>query len=68
MIDGKADSREGLFRKYDIANDSDGAPGIEWAANNSQAYDADEGSADDTSVNLDEDQVITVVATYKMNQ
>ena len=67
MIDGKADSREGLFRKYDIANDSDGAPGIEWAANNSQAY-GDTGDKNDTSVNLDEDQVITVVATYKMNQ
>lgn len=69
MIDGKADSREGLFRKYDIEEDgTEGAPGIEWAANNSQAYGLDEGSDDDTSVNLDEDQVITVVATYKMNR
>ncbi|MBA1264277.1 type II secretion system protein [Stutzerimonas sp. NM35] len=68
MIDGKADSREGLFRKYDIANDSDGEPGVEWAANNTQAYGITTGSALDTDQNLDEDQVITVVATYKMNQ
>jgi len=68
MIDGQADAREGLFRKYDIANDSDGLPGIEWAANNTQAYGAGSGSATDTDQNLDEDQVITVVATYKMNQ
>ncbi|HBB78315.1 prepilin-type N-terminal cleavage/methylation domain-containing protein [Stutzerimonas xanthomarina] len=68
MIDGKADSREGLFRKYDIANDSDGEPGVEWAANNTQAYGSTTGTAIDTDQNLDEDQVITVVATYKMNQ
>lgn len=68
MIDGKADSREGLFRKYDIANGTGGEPGVEWAANNTQAYGAVTGSADDTSENLDEDQVITVIATYKMNQ
>lgn len=68
MIDGKADAREGLFRKYDIDNASDGAPGVEWAANNTQAYDEATGSATDTSENRDEDQVITVVATYKMNQ
>lgn len=67
MIDGKADAREGLFRKYDILNDSNGEPGVEWAANNSQAYGGG-GSAKDTDQNLDEDQVITVVATYKMNQ
>lgn len=69
MIDGKADSREGLFRKYDIGEDgTEGAPGIEWAANNTQAYGEDDASATDTDMNRDEDQVITVVATYKMNQ
>lgn len=74
MIDGKADAREGLFRQHGVANDAGddepgepGKPGIEWAANNSQAY-GDTGDKNDTSVNLDEDQVITVVATYKMNQ
>lgn len=70
MIDGQADAREGLFRKHDIKNSSDGAPGAEWAANNTQAYSNDSaaGSSSDTSENLDEDQVITVIATYKMNQ
>lgn len=68
MIDGQADAREGLFRQYGVSNTSDGAPGIEWAANNTQAYEGSTGSATNTDENLDEDQVITVVATYKMNQ
>lgn len=68
MIDGKADAREGLFRKQDVANDTDGVPGVEWAANNTEAYGPESGSATATDQNLDEDLVITVVATYKMNQ
>lgn len=68
MIDGTADSREGLFRQESVTNNASGAPGLEWAANNTQAYDGSTGSATDTTENLDEDQVITVVATYKMNQ
>lgn len=67
MTDGKADAREGLFRQEGVANDTNGMPGIEWAANNSERYNST-GTATDTSQNLDEDQVITVVAVYKMNQ
>lgn len=67
MIDGKADAREGLFRQEGVANVTNGMPGIEWAANNSERYNST-GTATDTSQNLDEDQVITVVAVYKMNQ
>lgn len=71
MIDGKADAQEGSFRQQTVANGTAGAPGVEWAANNSQAY--DEGTPDATTTttttqNLDEDQVVTVVAIYKMNQ
>lgn len=68
MTDGKADAREGLFRQEGVTNDTSGMPGIEWAANNSEKYDTAVGTATDTSQNLDEDQVITVVAVYKMNQ
>lgn len=68
MIDGKADAREGLFRKQDVVNGTGGVPGVEWAANNTEAYGPQSGSATATDRNLDEDLVITVVATYKMNQ
>ncbi|MBV0933293.1 hypothetical protein [Marinobacterium weihaiense] len=68
MIDGKADAHEGLFRKQDINNDTSGNPGTEWATNNTDAYGPETGTADDTTTNLDEDQVITVVAIYKMSQ
>lgn len=68
MIDGKADAQEGSFRQQAIANGTAGAPGVEWAANNSQAYDAGTPDATTTTQNLDEDQVVTVVAIYKMNQ
>ena len=67
MIDGKADAREGLLRQEGVANGTPGQPGVEWAANNTEQYDMS-GTASDTSQNLDEDQVITVVAVYKMNQ
>lgn len=68
MTDGQADAREGLFRQEGVVNDTNGVPGTEWAANNSEKYDTPTGTAADTSQNLDEDQVITVVAVYKMNQ
>lgn len=68
MIDGKADAQEGSFRQQAIANGTAGAPGVEWAANNSQAYNESTPHATTTTQNRDEDQVVTVVAIYKMNQ
>lgn len=70
MIDGKADAQEGLFRQEGVADGTAGAPGIEWAANNTEKYDdtGAAGTANTTTDNHDEDQVITVVAVYKMNQ
>ncbi len=71
MIDGKADAREGVFRQQGVVNDEGGAigaAGIEWAGNNTQNIDAGTGGAITAGANLDEDQVLTVVAHYKMNQ
>lgn len=62
MIDGKADAREGMFRQEGVTNATNNAPGIEWNRVNTIAY----GATAET--NLDEDQVATVIAHYKMNQ
>lgn len=71
MIDGKADAREGMFRQVGVANGTAGTAGVEWAGNNTTAQnDLRTGTAvagADTT-RLDEDQVVTVVAHYKMNQ
>ena len=69
MIDGKPDAQEGMFRQSTVVNGTAGAPGVEWAANNTNAQGAT-GTATAGAVNtrLDEDQVLTVVAHYKMNQ
>ena len=64
MIDGKADAQEGLFRQEAVANGTANAPGVEWNVTNQQKY----GDAIGTVSNLDEDQVATVIAHYKMNQ
>lgn len=61
MIDGKADSREGMFRQQGVLNDTSGVPGVEWNTTNTVNFDGDD-------LNLDEDQVIVVTAHYKMNQ
>ena len=69
MIDGQADAREGVFRQAGVdtrANDAR-TPQFEWSANNTFDYGAD-ASADGLGERRDEDQVITVVAHYKMNQ
>lgn len=72
MVDGKPDAREGMFRQWAVANDTVGVPGVEWKANNTNAQGlglAGAASAAAASgLRLDEDQVITVVAQYKMNQ
>ena len=72
MIDGKADAREGMFRQSTVAQGTPGTAGVEWAANNTNIQiDARTGgtSAAVTDANRkDEDQVLTVIAHYKMNQ
>lgn len=64
MIDGKPDAQEGMFRRQDVQDGTPGRPGIEWEETNQDRYGSGAGSAE----NLDENQVITVVAHYKMNQ
>lgn len=65
MIDGKADAQEGLFRQEAVANGTANAPGVEWSVTNQNKY----GETDPAKPsNLDEDQVATVIAHYKMNQ
>lgn len=71
MIDGKADAQEGMFRQLNVANGTAGAPGVEWAANNTNAQTQASPSKTAEAVvatRFDEDQVKTVVAHYKMNQ
>jgi len=64
MIDGKPDAQEGVFRQEGVANGTAGGPGIAWVGTNI----FDNSSATGTANNFDEDQVLTLVANYKMNQ
>lgn len=67
MIDGKADAWEGMFRQGTVTTaitTTNNAPGAQWNATNQDSIGADGGSA----ANLDENQILTVVAHYKMNQ
>jgi len=64
MIDGKPDAQEGVFRQEGVANGTPGGPGIPWVGTNI----FDNSSATGTANNFDEDQVLTLVANYKMNQ
>jgi len=69
MIDGKADAQEGMFRQEGVGNGVPNAPGVQWAANNTFALGgAVAPAASGVGPTLDEDQVVTVVAHYKMNQ
>jgi prepilin-type N-terminal cleavage/methylation domain-containing protein len=72
MIDGKPDGREGMFRQQGVANGTAGGPGTQWNADNTVATQAIVGSGaakTNTGANiLDEDQIVTVTAHYKMNQ
>ncbi len=70
MIDGKADAQEGMFRLAGVVNGTAGGPGVEWAANNTNIQATSAGTKDAVAIGnrKDEDQVITVVAHYKMNQ
>jgi hypothetical protein len=63
MIDGKADAREGVFRQFGVVNTTNGVSGVEWSADNTYAQGETAAKAP-----LDEDQVVTLVAHYKMNQ
>jgi prepilin-type N-terminal cleavage/methylation domain-containing protein len=65
MIDGKADAREGMVRQQGIANGAGNVPGLEWIGTNQNDINQSGGAV---ATNLDENQVITVVAHYKMNQ
>lgn len=67
MIDGKPDAQEGRFRQMGVANGTPNGPGAQWAANNQIQMGAEAVNSTDGR-NHDEDQVITVVGIYKMNQ
>ncbi len=73
IIDGKPDAREGMFRQEAIKNATSGAAGVEWGVNNTQGNvigtaASAAGTGTTAGSNLDENQVQTVVAQYKMNQ
>ena len=69
MIDGKPDAQEGRFRQQGVANGTPNAAGAQWSANNTFA---DTAVATTAAAGLgaqqDEDQVVRMVAIYKMNQ
>lgn len=67
MIDGKPDAQEGRFRQQAVLNGAANAPGLQWASNNKFSITEAAPNATGGS-NLDESQVATVVAVYKMNQ
>lgn len=74
MVDGKPDALEGRFRLQGVGSlaTTTNLPGIEWNRSNVDSIDsADTGasaSASGDNRKHDEDQVVTVVAIYKMNQ
>lgn len=68
MIDGKPDAQEGRFRQLNVSNGTANAPGVQWAANNTYKQGATTTTAVVTGAQLDEDQVVRVVAIYKMNE
>jgi len=70
MIDGKPDAQEGRFRQQGILNGIPNAAGVQWGANNTYAQSAGvaAATAQGAGATQDEDQVIRMVAIYKMNQ
>ena len=70
MVDGKPDAQEGRFRMQGVGNGVANAPGVPWSRTNddSIASAAPAASAAGDNLKLDESQVATVVAIYKMNQ
>lgn len=65
MVDGKPDSQEGRFRLQGVLNGTPNAPGVQWNRTNNDAIVA---GAELINASLDEAQVVTMVAIYKMNQ
>ncbi len=69
-IDGKPDAQNGAFRQEGVkrtpGNDPN-SPGLEWAGNNTQKI-GGTGDALSDGANTDTEQVMTLVAHYKMNQ
>lgn len=65
MVDGKPDAQEGRFRLQGIANGTPNGPGVQWNRTNNDSI-LNQTAGDDRR--FDEDQVVTVVAIYKMNQ
>ncbi|GAA6121387.1 prepilin-type N-terminal cleavage/methylation domain-containing protein [Acidovorax sp. FG27] len=68
MIDGKPDAQEGRFRQQGVQNGTPNAAGVEWSANNTYQDGATDTVAGQAGRTQDEDQVIRMVAIYKMNQ
>lgn len=68
MIDGKPDAQEGMFRQQGVANGTANAPGIQWSRDNQHNIAQSGVGAAPAGTNLDENQIATLVAYYKMNQ
>ena len=68
MIDGKPDAQEGMFRLSGIGNGTANAPGVEWIGNNTYAFGAAGAGATTDGTRLDESQIMTLTAHFKMNQ
>ncbi|QOC22183.1 type II secretion system protein [Wenzhouxiangella sp. AB-CW3] len=67
-IDGQADAREGMFRQVGLNGDGDrNQPGLQWNTDNTYGI-GDEAGEPGAGPALNEAQVITVAAHYKMNQ
>jgi prepilin-type N-terminal cleavage/methylation domain-containing protein len=70
MIDGKPDAQNGAFRQETVAQRATGTTtvgGVEWVGNNTNKQ-GETGAAGTTGTADDNSQVLTLVATYKMNQ
>jgi prepilin-type N-terminal cleavage/methylation domain-containing protein len=71
MVDGKPDAQNGAFRQEGVAKREGTANtvgGVEWVGNNTNKY-GEAGTADQTAGTADDNaQIMTVIATYKMNQ
>lgn len=67
-VDGKADALEGAFREDTDSSTTDNEPGSEWGSNNTYDVDGANATATGDGGSLDEDQVATMTAHYKMNQ
>ncbi|MBS7456790.1 type II secretion system protein [Coralloluteibacterium stylophorae] len=72
MVDGKPDAQNGAFRQEGLNSRTTGdatSPGVEWLGNNTQDINAGStGEALTDGGNTDTEQVMTLVAHYKMNQ